>query len=109
MTTNNIRRSRSFAPKAKNETPLFIELLDKEYEAHSDIPGATILEFAAASESGSSAGVLMEFLEKAIKPKDFAELKKVLNDPEVSIPVETIGEIVSYLIEQYTGDRPLEV
>lgn len=107
MTTNTTRRSRSFAPKPKNTAPLFIELLDVEYEAHSSIPGAVILEFAAASESGSTAGVLMEFLGKAIKPEDFVALKKVLEDPEVSIPIDTIADMVSYLIEEYAGDRPL--
>lgn len=106
MTKTNTPRRRSFAPKAAQTEPIIVELFEQDFKAHADIPGVVILDFAAASESGQTVLALTDFLSKALLPEDYERFNKVIHDPETIVPIETIGEIVAFLIEEYTG-RPL--
>lgn len=88
--------------------PLTFSLNDEEFTCQRAIPGAVLLEFvkdAAGGDGASSAKALYNFLEASMSAEEYARLDKILKDPEVIIDIEVIGEIVSWLVEEYS-DRP---
>lgn len=90
--------------------PLSFNLNEHEFVAKAAIPGAALLDFVrdADSDSGAdSAKALYSFLEKALDEKEYARLQSVLHDPKVIINIELIGEIVSWLVEEYSA-RPTQ-
>lgn len=90
--------------------PLSFNLNEHEFTAKPAIPGAVLLEFVrdADSDSGAdSAKALYNFLEKALDEKEYARLQGVLHDPKIIINIEIIGEIVSWLVEEYSA-RPTQ-
>jgi hypothetical protein len=87
--------------------PLTFSLNDKDFACHPAVPGAVLLEFVrdANGEGGDSAAALYNFLEAAMPTDEYNRLDDVLKDPETIIDIEFIGEIVSWLVEEYS-DRP---
>lgn len=114
MTVKKNARTRSFSTKKTNKEPVLIEIDDDKFYAHSQIPGADLLDFISAGSEGISiAGQMMPFLEKAFSESEWARLKERLylipNPEDLTkgvVDEELIGEIVSALIEEYTNSRP---
>lgn len=106
------RRHKKFMTKKKisDFQPLSFELNGEEFQVKSAIQGGYLLRFVseADGEDGSkAANALWGFFEYCMEPAEYERFQKVLDDPETLVEIETIGEIVSYLIEEYTG-RPTE-
>lgn len=90
--------------------PLTFDLNGNEFKAHPAIPGSVLLEFvrdAGSENGGDSAKALYNFLSSALPDEEYEKLQKVLHDPETIIEIETIGEIVSWLVEEYSS-RPTQ-
>lgn len=88
--------------------PLTFSLNDSEFTCHAAVPGAVLLEFvkdAASGDGAASAKALYNFLESAMDEGEYARLQNILRDPNIIIDIEVIGEIVSWLVEEYS-DRP---
>lgn len=87
--------------------PLTFSLNDADFTCNAAIPGAVLLEFVrdANGDGGDSAKALYNFLEAAMSAEEYTKLQAVLHDPETIIDIEVIGEIVSWLVEEYS-DRP---
>jgi hypothetical protein len=54
---------------------------------------------------GIQAVELVRLLDEAIWPEDKADFNKLIDDPDVAISINTLGEILEWLAEEYT-DRP---
>ena len=104
-------RHKSFAggTKISEFEPLNFSLNSEEFSCHPAIPGAVLLEFVRDADSGTgdSAKALYNFLASAMPEDEYARLQKTLRNPEVIIEIETIGEIVSWLVEEYAS-RPTQ-
>lgn len=92
--------------------PLNFELNGHEFSCYPAIQGSVLLEFvrdAAAADSGGgdSAKALYNFLSSAMPEAEYNKLQDVLHDKETIIEVELIGEIVSWLVEEYSA-RPTQ-
>lgn len=88
--------------------PLGFELNGEEFTCHAAIPGAVMIDFIRRADSdsmGNSAEALFSFLKSSMDESEYERFNKLINDPEVIIDISLIGEIVSYLIEEY-GERP---
>lgn len=88
--------------------PLSFELNGETFECLPAIQGSVLLEFVrdADSESGAgSAKALYNFLEQSMTEEEYARLDDVLHSDEVIIDVNLIGEIVAWLVEEYSS-RP---
>lgn len=108
-TTTPAKRHRSFSAKTKkNLAPLGFSLEGQEFEAHPQVPGAVLLDFmAAAGDDGlGAAKAIFPFYEAALVPESYERFQVLVNDPEVSIDMETLMEIIGYLVEEYTDSRP---
>jgi hypothetical protein len=50
---------------------------------------------------------LREFFSKVVKPADYERLLELFDDPERVVPIETLSDILAWLVEEYTN-RPTE-
>lgn len=108
-----LKRHRSFAPKKDAiPDPLTFDLLEGKYEFECKpvLQGALILDFVAASEEGgaSGAGHMLTFIHSALKDEEeVSKFEKVVHseDPADNIDIEELGQIVAWLVEEYTS-RP---
>lgn len=88
---------------------LGFELNGHDFECYPAIQGAVFLDFISISEKedGAAASALYGFLKDSMPKKEYDRLQEVLHDPEVIIEIETIAEIVKYLVEEYAS-RPTQ-
>lgn len=96
--------------KISDFEPLNFELNGTQFNCFPAIQGSVLLEFVrdASSESGGdSAAALYNFLSSAMPTEEYAKLQGVLHDPETIIEIDLIGEIVSWLVEEYSS-RPTQ-
>lgn len=90
--------------------PLGFELNGEQFECFRAVQGSVLLKFvrdAASGDGAASAGALYDFLKAAMPVDEYARLDSMLNNPEVIIDVEEIGEVVSWLVSEMAG-RPTQ-
>lgn len=88
--------------------PLNFELNGTSFECLPAIQGSVLLEFvrdAGGEDGADSAKALYNFLQSAMPEEEYNKLQGVLHDPNVIIDITLIGEIVSWLVEEYS-ERP---
>lgn len=90
--------------------PVTFRLYGEDFECWPSLQGKILLEIVANadSEDGSSmAKSINEFLGAAVKPESKERLDALMADPEKVVDVETLGEIMGWLVEQYSA-RPTQ-
>jgi hypothetical protein len=90
--------------------PLTFTLNKKKFTAKPAIQGSVLLEFVASADSdsgGAAATALYSFFEDVMEPDEYKRFMDVLKDPKVIIDMGLIGEIASWLVEEY-ATRPTE-
>lgn len=103
-------RTKKFSSKLKMSDfePLSFELNEETFNCKAALQGGYLLKFVAEADSdqgGRSSEALLGFFEYVMEKDEFERWNKMLDDPENIIDIEVIGEIVAYLIEEYTS-RP---
>lgn len=112
---------RSAARKIERPTVTFtLDWVDDEDEEkvlrsdtfHATKPTDERLFLVAASigdedNAGSEAGAIMSIFRDALPEKEYKTLRSRLADPEDSVDMETIGEVMEWLMEKWT-DFPTE-
>jgi hypothetical protein len=97
------------AGKRKKKTePISFKLYEEEFHCVSEIQGQVLLEFAAKSSSddpGSSASIIADFFGSVLTDESYKRFSVLVKDKEKVVPVETLAEITSWLMEAYT-ERP---
>jgi hypothetical protein len=89
---------------------VFFKLYGEEFECIPAIPGKTLLSFAQASGSedgAESAKAINKFFEKVLTEESYVRFDKLAEDPNRLVTVETLAEIVGWIVETY-ADRPTE-
>jgi hypothetical protein len=89
--------------------PLSFKLYDEDFHCKTSLQGKVLLDMVAAATSqdaGDAAQLVSGFFSKALMPESY-ERFKVLLESEKIVTVELMGEITSWLVEQYSG-RPSE-
>lgn len=96
------------AGKQKDSQISFI-LGETLYTCKPDIQGAVILEFIAAAETGSAgaAAKILPFFEDVLPEPDLVKFMAHLKSKDEIVELETLSDLVGYLIEEYT-ERPTE-
>lgn len=94
--------------------PLSFDLGGETFDCYPEVQGSVILELmrTSATADEDSRGVLMavsvlDFFELVMDEENHTRLKKLFKDPKRIVPMTTMSEIMSWLIEQYT-DRPTQ-
>ncbi len=108
--TKSSARHKDFGKPVNMEEmdPVSFDLYGETYNCYKQIHGVTLLRFVqdANSEDGSKATSAMLDIFKRVMPKDeYARFEELCNDPETVVPVDTLGEIVGWLMEVYS-ERP---
>lgn len=88
--------------------PITFALNGEEFTCRSAMPGTMLLDFVRRADSdqgGMAADAVIDFLSKSLEEGDAERFQTMINDPDVIVQVETLGEIVGWLVEQYTA-RP---
>lgn len=104
---------KSFSPKKKAAAkPVEFDLLDETFTAVPKIPGITLLEFIASGEgdgegNGAVAKGILDYLKSSMKKDEYKRFHAFVSDPDNEIEIDTLSEIVGYLIEQQSS-RPTE-
>ena len=91
--------------------PITFALNGEEFTCRSAMPGTMLLDFIRRADSdsgGMAAEAVVDFLKTSLEEIDADRFQVMINDPETIVQVETLGEIVGWLVEQYTA-RPTKV
>jgi hypothetical protein len=114
--------TKQFRAPRNNHAPLDFELtyerqVDGAWEEQTDkfkargqVAGHLMMKIAGATEAGVSvqAVEMVRLLSAAILPEYKQQFMELIDDDEVAIPIETLGEILAWLAEEYTG-RPTQL
>lgn len=89
--------------------PIEFELEGETFEAYGQVPGAVLLEFIAASaeESTGTAGAILAYLKSSMDKENYKRFDKLIHDPDKTIQLQVLADIVSYLVEERSS-RPTE-
>ena len=103
-------RTRNFgAAKSVSEfPPLEFVLNNDTFKCRPAVPGRVILQFVAdadSDEGGKAALAIDQFLKSSMVETEYARFKTLVDDPDTIVSMETLGEIVGWLVEEYTA-RP---
>ncbi len=110
MAAKNARHKSFGSPVKQDELdPIGFELYGEEYECNPAIQGRDLLLFSKGATSDDTSEVtdsLLMFFEKVLKPESMERLNELWDDPERIVPIETMTDIIEYLIEEYTDADP---
>jgi hypothetical protein len=72
--------------------------------------GRSLIDFIAqssADDPSSSARAVLGFFDQAVVEEDHEKFNRITTGGETIVPMDTLSEIMDWLVEQYTG-RPTE-
>jgi hypothetical protein len=94
--------------ETEEREPVSFKLHDEDFQCVSHIQGSVLLELIAKStseDSSESARVISDFFKNILSDESFKRFDKLIHHKEKIVHVETISEIVAWLVGQYS-DRP---
>lgn len=104
-------RFKDFGAGTKVDKPaLSFKLHGEEFSCIPVIQGKVLLDLVKKSQSNDplvAAAVVDEFFDKVLVDESLSRFNDLLQDKERIVTVETLSEIVAWLIEEYSG-RPEE-
>lgn len=84
-------------------------LYGETFSCRPAIQGKVLLDLVAKSSDeenpGKAAGVVNDFFKTVLVPESFERFDKLASDSDRIVEVDTLAEITSWLVEQYS-DRP---
>lgn len=99
------------SPVTPNADPIEFTIYGETFHAVAAIQGRVLIDIIRASTSEDneeSAAMVEEFFQKVLRPESWERFSKMLDNQDTIITVETLGEIVGWLVEQYSS-RPEEL
>lgn len=103
-------RFKDFGSKSPDENaePISFKLWDIEFHCLPEIQGKVLLDMVSDSSSDDpvkSTKVISQFFDSVLIGDSKEKFNELLVDPEKIVSVDTLGEIIGWLVEQYS-DRP---
>lgn len=92
-----------------NTQPLFFKLYGEDFHCKTALQGKVLLDMVADSSSesnGMATALIDKFFAKVLLPESLERFLKLVEDPSKIVTVEKLGEITSWLVEQYSS-RPI--
>ena len=90
--------------------PIAFKLWDEEFHCLPEIQGKVLLDMVADSSSedvSKSSAIATKFFDTVLTDESKVRFDALLINKEKIVTVETLGEIVGWLVEQYSN-RPTE-
>ena len=88
--------------------PIVFKIHDEEFTCIPVIQGKVLMDLVTRSQSQETAdavGVLNDFFDKVLTDESLARFNALLEDKERIVTMDTLGEIIAWLVEEYSG-RP---
>lgn len=98
------------SPAADRNEPLTFRIYGETFHAVGSIQGKTLMGLIKESTSedpAESAAMVLGFFDKVLIPESLVRFNELLDSQDKIVPVETLAEIVGWLVEEYSG-RPEE-
>jgi len=99
-------RTKDFGSSAKkiNKSPITFTLEGEEFEAKKMLQGKVLLDFAQLSDDpNKAAAAIPMFFEKVLLSESLERFSALIDSDDRIVEVETLAEIVGWLMEQYTN------
>lgn len=97
---------------AGDDTPteeISFKLHGEEFSCRPAMQGKVLLDLVAKSSNqenpGEAAEMIGSFFKIVLLPESYERFDALVTDPDRIVPIETLSEIVGWLVEQYS-DRP---
>jgi hypothetical protein len=116
MSTKQFRAPRNTSPPLDFEIT-YEQLIDDEwieqtskFKARPRLPGHQLMKITTAMQAGIAvqSAEMIGMLQGAIATEYHEEFMKLIDDPDIAIPIETLADILIWLAEEYTG-RPTQL
>ena len=98
------------SPAADKTEPLTFALYGETFHAVPAIQGKTLMGLvkgANIDDPSESADMVLGFFDKVLLPESQTRFQTLTDSQDKIVPVETLAEIVGWLVEEYSG-RPEE-
>lgn len=102
--------TKQFHTQAQPTEAITFEVDGEEFTAAGVPPANAILrtaELGMSENDGEKVRALGQFLDVVLMPESHARFSARMSNPEKPVDVETVGDVVAWLLEVYTG-RPTE-
>ena len=110
--TKKSKRFKDFgSPVDTSDEPVTFGLYGEVFECYPEIQGVKLLEFTRDLTSGETSQVittLLEFFENVCLPESYERLKEIVHSKDKIVKIETLTDIVNYVIEEYSERDPKE-
>jgi len=88
--------------------PISFKLHGEDFSCRASVQGKLLLRLVASSNDPvAGAESINSFFKMVLVDESYKRFEALCNDDEKIVPVETLGEIVGWLVEQYS-DRPTQ-
>lgn len=92
----------------EEKEPIVFKLHDEEFTCIPALQGKVLMDLVSRSQSedpAESIGVINSFFSSALTDESLERFNALLEDKERIVNMETLGEIIAWLVEEYSG-RP---
>jgi hypothetical protein len=99
------------AGKAVKTEPISFKIHEEEFNCIPAIQGKVMLDLVARSQSDDAAiqsETIVKFFDSVLEEESLVRFNSLLEDKHRVVDVETLGEIVAWLMEQYTNRPELQ-
>lgn len=89
--------------------PLSFKLYGEDFHCRPALQGKVLLDMASSAEGDNSnpGAVIKNFFEQALLPDSLERFNVLINDPDKIVTVDTLGQVVGWLVEEYSN-RPTQ-
>jgi hypothetical protein len=103
-------RFKDFGSGGSRTEPITFKIHGEDFECYPEIQGKYLMQIMADSTSADPAAqteLVFDFFARVMKPESHERFNALLEDKERIVHVDTLTEIVTWLMEEYS-DRPEE-
>ena len=106
------KRHRDFGKPVLPEAmePVSFDLYGQTFNCYKQINGVALLTFVreANTEDGARATqAILDMFKRVMPSAEYERFMKLCDDPDTVVPVDTLSDIIGFLVEVYT-DRPTD-
>lgn len=102
-------RHKDFGAPANTDEPITFTLYGETFKCVPSLQGRTLLQFISDSGDNESpdkgANAVLDFFNSALTKADRERFIELTSDDDTVVPLESLAEIMEWLVEQYSG-RP---
>ena len=90
-----------------NTEPITFKLHGEEFTCYPEVQGIVMLELITESskEDADGGAVMVKFFNEVLKEESLKKFNDLIESKDKIVTIETLSEITSWLVEQYTN-RP---